>query len=212
MSTIRHALLAFLMMATTAPLSFASGELDSKSHSAEEYSETLPPIGYVTFCASNKNECISYGLFEKFQAPKLKVTAQLWTRLHQINLSVNKAVKPMSDEELYGRPEYWTYPTNAGDCEDYLLQKKRLLQEAGLPDNALRITVALDENGQGHAVLTVTTEGGDYILDNRRDDIRLWNETGYTFLKRQSAHNPKHWVALAKAGPLRASAVSSQLK
>lgn len=196
MSTIRHALLALLMLGASASSGFANGREDRQVHNAAEFEETLPPIGYVTFCASFKSECNSYGLIEKFKPDLLSLTPELWAKLHRVNIAVNAAVKPVSDDDLYGKPEFWTYPINAGDCEDYLLQKKKLLETEGLPANALRITVALDENGQGHAVLTVTTTEGDYILDNRRDDIRLWTETGYTFLKRQSAHNPKHWVAL----------------
>lgn len=209
MSTIRHTLLALLTLTTMSSISLANGDHDAETHSAAEFTETLPPIGYVTFCAANKTECNGYGLIEAFRPNTLELTPALWTTLQKINTSVNIAVKPVSDDELYGKPEHWTYPTSAGDCEDYLLQKKRLLEQAGLPATALRITVALDENGQGHAVLTVTTNDGDYILDNRRDDIRLWTETGYTFLKRQSGHNPKHWVALAGNSAVKASAVSS---
>jgi predicted transglutaminase-like cysteine proteinase len=185
----------------------SGGRSGDQARNALEFSETPPPIGYVKFCETNQTECARYSLSEVLTATLLSVTPAVWSELVAINTSVNKAVKPVSDSDLYGVPEYWTYPTNAGDCEDYLLEKKRLLEEAGLPANALRITVVLDENRQGHAVLTVTTTEGDYILDNRRDEIRLWSETGYTFLKRQSAHNPRHWVTLRdKAAP---SAVSS---
>jgi predicted transglutaminase-like cysteine proteinase len=197
MSTIRHALLALLIIGVSATNGYANGgKTELQLRNALEFDETLPPIGYVTFCASNAKDCSGYGLIEAFKPDMLKITPELWSTLHRINLAVNTAIKPVSDDELYGKPEFWTYPTTAGDCEDYLLEKKKLLQKAGLPANALRITVALDETGAGHAVLTVTTTEGDYILDNRRDDIRLWSATGYTFLKRQSAHNPKHWVAL----------------
>jgi predicted transglutaminase-like cysteine proteinase len=68
----------------------------------------------------------------------------------------------------------------------------------------------LDEQNQGHAVLTVTTDEGDYILDNRRNDILLWNDTNYTFLKRQSAKDPRRWVALLKKPTTAASVATSQ--
>lgn len=197
MSINRHALLALLVIGASATHSYANGgKTELELRNAAELGETLPPVGYVMFCAANAKDCGGYGLIESFTPDLLTPTPDLWSILHRVNLAVNRAVTPMSDQELYGQPEFWTYPTNAGDCEDYLLQKKKLLQQAGMPANALRITVALDEAGAGHAVLTVTTTEGDYVLDNRRDDIRLWSETGYTFLKRQSAHNPKHWVAL----------------
>ena len=42
----------------------------------------------------------------------------------------------------------------------------------------------------------------DYILDNRRNEIRAWADTGYAMLKRQSAQDPRKWVSLepARAG------------
>ena len=37
----------------------------------------------------------------------------------------------------------------------------------GWPESKLLITVVRDENNEGHAVLTVRTDEGDFILDNR---------------------------------------------
>ena len=107
-------------------------------------------------------------------------------------------IAPISDQDLYGEPERWVYPTDAGDCEDYLLLKKRYLEGLGFPPEALLITVVLDEKTEGHAVLTVTTDGGDFILDNRRNDVLRWSDVNYTFLKRQSHSNPAQWMALVK--------------
>ena len=112
---------------------------------------------------------------------------------------MNGAIAPVTDETLYGTPEYWTIPTDAGDCEDVVLLKKKILLSKGIPEEALRITVVLDEHAEGHAVLTLTTTGGDYILDNRRNEIRSWSATGYTMLKRQSAQDPRKWVSLEPA-------------
>src|SRR5262249_4949697 len=127
-----------------------------------------------------------------------------------VNNYVNGKITPVSDQELYGKPEYWTYPTDAGDCEDYLLLKKRYLEKLGFPSQVLRITVVLDEHKQGHAVLTVTTDTGDWVLDNRRNDIRRWNDTGYQFLKHQSAQNPMDWVALTRQATTAGGFVAGQ--
>ncbi len=121
-----------------------------------------------------------------------------WNLLYQVNTYVNGKVTPVSDQDLYGEPEHWAYPTDAGDCEDYLLLKKRYLEGLGFPPEALLITVVLDEKKEGHAVLTVTTDGGDFVLDNRRNEILRWSDTHYTFLKRQSPGDPRQWVALMK--------------
>jgi predicted transglutaminase-like cysteine proteinase len=45
-------------------------------------------------------------------------------------------------------------------------------------------------------VLTARTQQGDFILDNKTDEIKLWNEVPYQFVMRQSYLNPRVWVAL----------------
>jgi predicted transglutaminase-like cysteine proteinase len=173
-----------------------------------EYGDTLPPIGYVNFCASNASECAPYSMGEKMSSNRIGMTPDRWNMLYQVNAYVNGKIKPVSDMQLYGQAEVWAYPTTAGDCEDFVLLKKRALEKLGVAAKSLQITVVLDEHNEGHAVLTVASEEGDYILDNRRNDILLWNDTNYTFLKRQSAKNPKQWVALLKK-PDAASTVAS---
>jgi predicted transglutaminase-like cysteine proteinase len=159
---------------------------------APEFGKSLPPVGFVKFCVSNPGECKNVGR----RAERLELTAQAWTTLFTVNAEVNKEIAPVSDADLYGVPEFWTYPTTAGDCEDYLLLKKRDLEKLGFDSGALLITVVLDEKNEGHAVLTVATDRGDFVLDNRRNDILVWAETGYTFLKRQSQQDPRAWVSL----------------
>ena len=166
----------------------------SKRYFASEFGKTLPPVGYVQFCASNPEECKPKG-GKKF---KLAMSPERWNLIYQVNAYVNGKIAPVSDQDLYGEPERWVFPTDAGDCEDYLLLKKRYLEGLGFPPEALLITVVLDESNGGHAVLTVTTDGGDFILDNRRGDVLRWSDTNYTFLKRQSHSNPTQWMALVK--------------
>jgi predicted transglutaminase-like cysteine proteinase len=159
-----------------------------------EFGKTLPPIGYVQFCATNQDEC----KVVTARKGKFAMSPERWSQLYQVNTYVNGKIAPVSDQDLYGEAERWTYPTDAGDCEDYVLLKKRYLQGLGFAASDLLITVVLDENGDGHAVLSVTTDGGDFVLDNRRNDITRWNETNYKFLKRQSRRDPLQWVALEK--------------
>ncbi|MDE2447207.1 MAG: transglutaminase-like cysteine peptidase, partial [Alphaproteobacteria bacterium] len=173
---------------------------------ATEFDKTPAPIGYVSFCARGEQEC----QFKGGKTERLAINADKFDQLNQVNLYVNTKIKPISDMELYGVPDYWTYPISMGDCEDYVLLKKRYLQDLGFNPDELLITVVLDENGEGHAVLTVMTDKGDYALDNRRNEILLWNQTGYKFLKRQSQTEAKKWVSLQKNTPQ--VLVSSQSK
>lgn len=162
---------------------------------AKEYSETLPPIGFVEFCQRNPQACEPGNT----RTRKLAMTEDKWLLVRMVNAFVNGAIAPITDETLYGTPEYWTIPADAGDCEDIVLLKKKILQQKGIPGEALRITVVLDEQGEGHAVLSLVTTRGDFILDNRRNEIRSWNAANYTMLKRQSAEDPRKWVSLEPA-------------
>ena len=61
---------------------------------------------------------------------------------------------------------------------------------------ALLITVVRQTNGDGHAVLTVTSNRGDLVLDNLDPQVKLWSETSYRYLKRQSQYDSGLWVAI----------------
>jgi len=65
-----------------------------------------------------------------------------------------------------------------------------------------------DRHGDGHAVLTVKTDKGELILDNQNDEIRLWSDTGYRFVKRQSQADPNVWISLGDPRAAPATATS----
>ena len=163
------------------------------------------PIGWVEFCAEYDPECKT-----KPSTPRdVVLSAQTWKDLQRINELVNTHVKPMTDMDHWGVVERWNYPDDGyGDCEDYALQKRKLLMQSGWPREALLMTVVRDLHGDGHAVLTVKTDRGEFILDNQTDDIVLWSDTGYRFVKRQSQSDPNVWVSLGdpRAAPATASA------
>jgi predicted transglutaminase-like cysteine proteinase len=62
----------------------------------------------------------------------------------------------------------------------------------------MRMTVVIDEKGEGHAVLTLITDRGDFILDNKTSAVQSWRQTGYTFIKRES-QDTQAWVSLGRA-------------
>ncbi len=162
------------------------------------------PIGWVEFCVEYDPECKI-----KPSAPRdVVLSAQAWKDLTRINLWVNTHVKAMTDLDHWGVAERWNYPDDGyGDCEDYALQKRKMLMQAGWPREALLMTVVRDQHGDGHAVLPVKTDKGEFILDNQRDDVRTWSDTGYRFVKRQSQSDPNAWVSLGepRSAPLTAT-------
>ena len=137
------------------------------------------------------------------------LTTKAWKDLVRVNRWVNETIRPMTDIEHWGVVEKWSYPDDGyGDCEDYVLLKRRLLMQAGWPRSALLITVVRDKKGEGHAVLTVKTDKGEFVLDNQDEDILLWSDTGYRFVKRQSQSNQNIWVDLDDPRPATATATS----
>ncbi|RFZ89105.1 transglutaminase [Shinella sp. WSJ-2] len=163
---------------------------------------TNQPIGHYEFCKQYADECRSNG---KDTGP-LVLTQENWKTILNVNYSANTDVQPMTDMEIYGVEEKWAYPDAVGDCEDYVLLKRKRLIESGISPSNLLITVVLQPNGEGHAVLTVRTDRGDFVLDNMRNKVLLWSETEYRYLKRQSSANAGKWVKLQDG---RADAVGS---
>lgn len=163
---------------------------------------TAPPIGYVQFCGAHPSDCRDY--IRPDLVVRLSRTA--WGELNRVNTTVNTTILPATDMQVYGVIERWEYPKVAGDCEDFVLEKRRELLAQGWPESALLITVVRDEAGDGHAVLTVRTDQGDVVLDNKTDRIALWSDTPYTYLKRQSPDHVNAWDLIEDA---RASLVGS---
>jgi predicted transglutaminase-like cysteine proteinase len=153
--------------------------------------ETPPPFGFVGFCQRHPSDCVG----SSARPASLSLTDSRWSQLQNINAEVNRTVTPIEDADLYNTPEWWAYPAaSGGDCEDFVLLKKRMLIESGWPADALLISVVKEPNGAGHAVLLVVTSEGEYVLDNKTRHIRVWQETPYTWVKRQSRHHPYVWV------------------
>ena len=163
------------------------------------------PVGWTEFCAQYAPECET----RAGDARDAVLTTKAWKELVRINASVNDTVKPVTDLEHWGVAERWNYPDDGyGDCEDYVLLKRKMLMQAGWPRQALLITVVRDKQGDGHAVLTVKTDKGEFILDNQNEEVLLWSDTGYRFVKRQSQTDENAWVALGDPRPATASAAA----
>ncbi|HUZ13475.1 MAG TPA: transglutaminase-like cysteine peptidase [Caulobacteraceae bacterium] len=137
-------------------------------------------------------------------AAPLPVTRRLMRTLASVNASVNHAIRYVSDEALYGTSDYWTLPLEAGgpgagDCKDYVLEKRRALAAAGVPDADLSIAIVRTSWGVTHAVLLVSTERGELVLDSLAPDIRPWRQAPYTWLERQAPGRPLDWVKVVRS-------------
>lgn len=151
------------------------------------------PHAFLDYCSRMPSDCATGSISDN----RVVLDDRNWARLEGVNVRVNALISPASDQANHGVGDLWSLPTNGrGDCEDYALLKRHLLMRQGWPAGALLLTIVVDANNEGHAVLTVRSDRGDLILDNTDDRIRLWHETGYRFVMRQSFANPMQWMAL----------------
>jgi len=154
--------------------------------------EVSAPYAFYDFCVRTPEECKS----DPQIVDTVNLTPERWAALNEVNDVVNETVIPKSDWDNYGVADYWAIANRYGDCEDYALTKQLYLRQRGFPMGALLMTVVLDENGDGHAILTVRTSRGDLMLDNRRRDIYAWSQVPYKYIKRQSTRDPHTWLTL----------------
>jgi predicted transglutaminase-like cysteine proteinase len=193
MSKVLFASLVFVFLSSASAIAQSASAPFPVASAATVTADTLPPIGWVQFCSDNPSECEETASTKQVAG----INDKKWKQLLRINRDVNTEIDPVSDMEQWNTLEKWSYPTSGkGDCEDYALEKRRRLIEAGWPRQSLLMTVVREKNGNGHAVLTVKTDRGDFVLDNQEARVKAWTDTGYRFIKRQSEENPNKWVSL----------------
>ena len=152
------------------------------------------PGGFVGFCLRFADQCE----LPRKSASTTPLTAQSFALLTRVNRDTNAAIKPEDDVDQYGPADYWTIVTDGyGDCEDFALTKRKALIDAGLPIAALRLAVVLTPNKERHAILTVATDRGDFVMDNFSNDVLPWTSVNYTWLSRQDAKLPWRWDMLS---------------
>ncbi len=151
-----------------------------------------PLPGFVRLCERSPTMCQRTG-----GIGRVILTPEKMRQLQRVTKLVNESTTPATDMEIHGEEEVWGLPVDGkGDCEDYALLKQRALINLGWPSSALLLTVVMNDKGEGHAVLTVRTDKGDFVLDNMNDNVLLWDQVPYAFQSRQSYLNPRVWVSI----------------
>ena len=155
-----------------------------------------PPPGFVTLCMQHAEICASS---KEAQASKVILTEESRGKLVSINSVVNRSIAYREDRRNYGVVNVWNLDEmgGTGDCKDYALAKQQALIAAGLPREALRLAIVRTPKNELHAVLTVDTDKGDFVLDSINPVIMPWSDTSYSWLSRQSANNPLQWATVA---------------
>lgn len=156
--------------------------------------DSRAPIGWVEFCS--KRAYAAECAVDTSEPERVEMTPKLWRLVTATNLKVNRDIEPITDMDHWGVVERWDMAEDGkGDCEEYVNIKRKRLVEAGVPRRALRVVVVIDDENAGHAVLMLRTDRGDYILDNKRNAVLIWHQTGYVYIKRES-QDRVGWVAL----------------
>lgn len=122
-----------------------------------------------------------------------------WDLINRVNRRVNRGIRRASDDRLYGVEDFWAAPTARGargDCEDYVLAKRRALIDAGVPAEALSIAIVETRWGETHAVLLVAGDRGEFVLDNLTPWVARWDRVNYRWRSRQSGADLFDWARL----------------
>ena len=119
----------------------------------------------------------------------LPTTQSTPATLKRVNTHVNRTIKPKYDAS---GADVWNASASSGDCEDYVLAKRRALIKAGIPAGSLRIAYVKTRSGGGHAILVIKTGGKDLVLDNLTATIKPLSQTGYRIVSMSGA-NPRKW-------------------
>lgn len=168
---------ALALAAAVAALAGCKGHLPESSDFRNGVA-VAAPAAYTDLCRREPAVCALHRSLDDRGAVELdRATFQ---QLGTVNRAVNRELRYASDSAVFGRHEYWTVPTRAGDCEDFALLKLQRLRALGFPRRALRMAIAVGDDGVMHAVLAVQTDRGTYILDNNHAEPQPWTDMGYT--------------------------------
>lgn len=140
------------------------------------------PLGMQVFCLKQPAYCRGGG------QSQITMSDDVMALLKRTNSWINHSIRPRHDRS----GDVWSINVSSGDCEDYVLTKRATLIEQGLPAGALRIATAYTARGEGHAVLVVRTDKGDFVLDNRKRAVLEWHQTDLRWVSLSSS-NPQRW-------------------
>lgn len=150
--------------------------------------DVVPPAGFIGFCVKHLAECSGAAK----ETAVVELTEERERQLDAVQTEINHAIEPREDPA-----HLWDYPTNGqGDCSKFALAKRRQLIDLGWPREALLLTTAITERGEGHLVLVARTSQGDLVLDNRVATVVDWERLPYRWVSRQSEKRPTEWVSI----------------
>jgi predicted transglutaminase-like cysteine proteinase len=156
---------------------------------------TLPPMAFTRFCMRYADQCKPEHIV--FRGGPVRLTAERWDDLKEINKKVNDYIVPEPNTEGV-MAERWIINPASGDCNDYAVSKRFELLKRGWPTRTLLLSEVVTPWGEHHLVLVVRTSAGDLVLDNLTPQIRPWNRAPYRWVRMQTSKNPNYWASLGE--------------
>jgi predicted transglutaminase-like cysteine proteinase len=126
-------------------------------------------------------------------------------KLDGVNRGVNGLIAYKRDKAVYGSLDHWAKPgeilkRGAGDCEDFAILKMAALLDAGIPAQSMSLVVLQDsQKGVFHAVLSVSTGSGTFILDNVRNNV-VKDTSLPSYVPLYSFSTNRAWIHGSKTG------------
>lgn len=149
----------------------------------------LAPLSFIMFCVGQPARCAPSDRAERVALDDVRRA-----QLEFVQRSVNLEIVPVRRPPNIVAP--WREGASAGNCNDYAMTKRGRLLDLGWPSSALLLAVAAVPGGEGHLVLVVVTDRGDYVLDSLRDNVTLWSDLDYHWIKRSTPFDPQLWRAV----------------
>lgn len=177
---------AFLSSLATMALCAGMGTASHASGWLKTGGQASRPFGHIEYCAAAKGDCAKRKAASKLPSVSL-------AKLRSVNKSVNRAIKPVSDNDQFGTREKWVKNTRAGDCEDYALTKRARLSSMGIPKANLLLAIGRSA-GEAHTVLVVRTKDGDFVLNNLNDEVTPISRSTLGISKIQSPTDGSDWL------------------
>ena len=157
----------------------------------------------VSACAGN-----ACGEQEAGLSPRWSTSARqagFLAKLERVNRGVNGMIAYRRDKAVYGSLDHWAKPAEilnrgAGDCEDFAILKMTALIDAGVPAQSMSLVVLQDsQKGVFHAVLSVATGSGIFILDNVRNNV-VKDTSLPSYVPLYSFSTDRAWIHGSKTG------------
>ncbi|MBA5777136.1 transglutaminase-like cysteine peptidase [Stappia sp. F7233] len=191
---VSSAILAIFIAGATPSFAASPIGLEPSVPRAYNGARKAAPMAFLEFCIRYASHCAPTRgrAGEVTRSGAVKANAGRFGELQAINRSVNQAIRPVSDATQYGVKDRWRVGVARGDCEDYVLEKRRRLIARGWPSSAVLIALGR-ARGQQHAVLIARTSEGDYVLDNLTGEVLPIRRAHISISQVQSPDNPRIW-------------------